>query len=270
MTYRIMPTITERPATAILAKATGFIRAFDYTLNPYSGCAFACYYCYAAFFAPTQHQQDRWGEWVQVKTNALELLKKKRRRPLLGQSIYMSSVTDPYQPIERRLGLSRALLVELADYHQVRLVVQTRSPLVTRDLDVLQRFPYARVNMTVTTDDEDIRKAFEPFCPSNEQRLNAISAVAAAGIEACITLTPLLPLRDPSAFAQRLRASGVKRFVVQDFHTTRSRFVAGTGEAARRLLKERGWGPSEYAEARRVLQATLPNLSEGQAGFAPD
>jgi DNA repair photolyase len=265
-----MPTITERLATAILAPATGFIRAFDYTLNPYSGCAFACHYCYAAFFAPTQHQQDRWGEWVQVKTNALELLKKKRRRPLIDRSIYMSSVTDPYQPIERQLELSRALLAELAEHHQVRLVVQTRSPLVTRDLDLLKRFPYARVNMTVTTDDEAVRKAFEPLCPSNEQRLNAISAVAAAGVEACITLTPLLPLRDAAAFAQRLLATGVQRFVVQDFHTTRSRFVAGTGEAARRLLAERGWGQAQYAAARATLEALLPNLREGQAGFAPN
>jgi DNA repair photolyase len=265
-----MPHITHRRASAILSKATGFIRAFDYTLNPYSGCAFACHYCYAAFFAPTQHQQDRWGEWVQVKANALELLQKKRRRPLVNCSIYMSSVTDPYQPIERRLELTRALLKELVEHHQVRLVIQTRSPLITRDVDLLRRFPYARVNMTVTTDDEDVRKAFEPMCPSNEQRLSAISAVAAAGIETCITLTPLLPLRDPAAFAQRLLATGVGRFVVQDFHATRSRFVAGTGEAARRLLQARGWGAREYAAARQALQAVLPALTEGQDGFRPE
>lgn len=264
-----MADITYKQASAILSKASGFIHAFDYTLNPYSGCAFACHYCYAAFFAPTQAQQASWGQWVQVKENALTLLQKKRRRPLLDKTIYISSVTDPYQPIERQLELTRALLIELANYHRVRVVIQTRSPLVVRDIDVLEQFDYARVNMTVTTDDEEVRKAFEPLCPSNDQRLDAIATVAAAGVETCITMTPLLPLRDALSFAQRLAATGVQRFVVQDFHASRSRFVAGTGAVARRLLAERGWDAEHYEAARAVLMATLAVCAEGQEGFVP-
>lgn len=261
--------IIHKQAHSILSKTTGFISAFDYTLNPYSGCAFGCHYCYAAFFAPTSIQQETWGQWVQIKDNALALLQKKRKRPLINQSLYISSVTDPYQPVERELGLTRDLLSELAEYHEVRVVIQTRSPLVTRDIDVLSRFPYARVNMTVTTDDEDVRKAFEPFCPSNEQRLHAISEVAASGVDTCITLTPLLPVNDATSFAQRLLATGIQRFVVQDFHATKSRFVAGTGAHARQLLAERKWTSALYAEARDILMNTLPNCSEGQEGFAP-
>src|SRR5579864_4840688 len=152
--------VEYRPAASILSRATGFIDAFDYTLNPYSGCGFGCTYCYAAFFATTRELQEEWGHWVQVKNNALELLKKKRRRPLIGVSIYMSSVTDPYQPIEKDLQLTRAILSELLDYHQVRLVVQTRGPLVTRDIDLLRQFKSVRVNMTITTDNEAVRRAF--------------------------------------------------------------------------------------------------------------
>lgn len=264
-----MIAVSHTPASGILSKATGFIRDFDYTLNPYRGCAFGCSYCYAAFFAPTPEQQAQWGAWVTVKENALELLKKKRKRPMIGASIYISSVTDPYQPIEKTLELTRALLIELATYHQVRVVIQTRSPLVVRDVDVLAQMAGARVHMTVTTDSEEVRRAFEPTCPANEQRLNAIAQVNAAGIATRITMTPLLPVRDAHTFADRLLATGVQQFVVQDFHTTKSRFVAGTGAHARQLLQEWGWTPAHYAAVRQVLQQRLPQCQEGQAGFRP-
>src|SRR5689334_21535104 len=124
--------VEYRPTRSILTKASDFIDTFDYTLNPYSGCGFGCNYCYAAFFARTDELKDNWGQWVQVKENALELLVKKRRKPLINATTYMSSVTDPYQPVEKDLGLTRAILEELLRYHQVHLVVQTRGPLVTR------------------------------------------------------------------------------------------------------------------------------------------
>ena len=96
----------------------------------------------------------------------------------------MSSVTDPYQPIERRLELSRELLRELVQ-HQPRLVIQTRSNLVRRDIDLLREFDaYVQVNVTVTTDSEKVRKAFEPYCPSNEKRLEAVSELSSAGASA--------------------------------------------------------------------------------------
>ncbi|MCC6613783.1 MAG: radical SAM protein [Anaerolineae bacterium] len=266
---RSLMQIQSQAARSILSKASGFISDFDFTLNPYSGCAFACTYCYAAFFTPTQALQDSWGQWVHVKDNALELLQRRRKRPLVDKTIYMSSVTDPYQPVEKKLGLTRAILRELLDYHRVHLVIQTRSPLVCRDLDLIRAFPSARVNMTVTTDDETIRKAFEPTCPPNAQRLNAIRDVAAAGIDACVTLAPLLPVRDAEAFAQMLVATGVRKFAIQHFHAARSRFVAGTGPRALALLTERRWNARHYALVKLLLAARLPDLREGRAGFAP-
>jgi DNA repair photolyase len=257
------------PARSILTASSGFIDAFDYTLNPYSGCTFGCSYCYAAAFVRDQGRRERWGQWVRVKENALELLRKQRRKPLDGQAIYLSSVTDPYQPIERKLGLTRAILEELVTYHRVRLVVQTRSPLVTRDLDLLGRFPAVRVNMTVTTDDEAVRKVFEPGCASIERRLQAIAQVQQAGIPTCITLTPLLPIADPAAFAERLKATGVQRFVTQYLHAERGQFVAGTRTAAVALCQERGWNEAAYRRTVEVLQVALPHLDEGRDGFVP-
>jgi DNA repair photolyase len=264
-----MVEVRYKQSSGILSKATGFINSFDFTLNPYSGCAFGCTYCYAAFFTPTTELQETWGQWVEIKENALELLRKKRKRPLLDKTIYMSSVTDPYQPVERNLDLTRAILQELLDYHHVRLVVQTRSPLVTRDIDLLRQFPYARVNMTVTTDDETIRKAFEPLCPSNAQRMKAVKEVTSAEVQACICLTPLLPVNDASSFGQTLLNTGAQRFVIQNFHATKSRFVAGTGEKARELLRERDWTEAHYQQVKDVLTEILPDLKEGREGFLP-
>lgn len=264
-----MSKTTYQQAKSILTQPSGFIGMFDYTLNPYSGCRFGCHYCYAAFFAKTSAQQEDWGRWLGVKENALELLRKKRKRPLINKTIYMSSVTDPYQPIEGKLKLTRSLLQELIDYHQVNLVIQTRGTLVTRDIDLLQQFKHIQVNMTVTTDDESVRKAFEPTCPPNQHRLQAIKQIHDAGIQTVITLTPLLPVRDPAEFAETLAQTGVPRFVVQYFHVTKSRFVAGTGEKARQLCTEMDWTEKRYQAVSDILRARVLNVQEGQAGFIP-
>lgn len=259
---------TYKDASAILTKASGFMDGYDYTLNPYSGCAFGCSYCYAAFFNRNKQLIDDWGKWVTVKENALDLLRRKRPKSIIGKLIYCSSVTDPYQPIERKLELTRDLLRELVQY-QPRLVMQTRAPLVTRDIDVLSGFERVQVNMTVTTDDDDVRRAFEGFCPGNKARLRAIAEVQAAGILSVITMTPLLPVRDPNALAQQLLDTGVQQFIIQPFHATRGKFVAGTRDKAVRISEELGWTQERYEEVAQVLREVLPNLGEGKEGFAP-
>jgi DNA repair photolyase len=256
-------------AKSILTKPSGFVDTFDYTLNPYSGCVFGCTYCYAAFFARSPELQNTWGQWVHVKDTALELLRKKRNKPLIDKSIYMSTVTDPYQPVEKELGLTRAILEELLRYHRPRLIIQTRAPLVARDLDLLREFEHVQVNMTVTTDDENVRRTFEPTCPPNARRLEAIRQVQEAGVRAAITMTPLLPVRDPVTFAETLLATGVQKFVIQFFHTTTARFVAGTGVAARSMAAQMGWNEARYQEVYAIMRQRLPNLQEGKLGFAP-
>jgi len=251
----------------LLTPASGFLRGYDFTLNPYSGCAFGCDYCYAASFAGTRRLSDTWGRWVLVKQNALALLRTHRGR-LCDKTIYMSSVTDPYQPVEARLGLVRALLAELA-HDQPRLVIQTRSPLVTRDIDVLRRFDTVQVNMTVTTDSEAVRRAFEPTCPPNDRRIAAIGEVARAGIRVAITMTPLLPVVDPAAFGRSLAETGAQTFVVQPLHPRRGRFAAGTRETARDARDAWPWDQDAYHAAVTVLREHLPGLHEGREGFSP-
>ena len=273
------------PAREILTKATGFMDSYDFTLNPYSGCSFGCTYCYAAFFSRDVEKRDSWGHWVTVKENAVELLERrlaKRPGSLDGKLIYMSSVTDPYQPVERELKLTRRLLEVMANGHKPKLVVQTRSPDVARDCDLFQRIEEnggrVQVNMTATTDDEDIRRTFEPFCPSNPVRLNAIGEVKAAGIDACITMTPLLLVSSPYAFADSLCDTGVEKFIAQPFHFQRGKFLAGTRDRAFDLMAQkldcdRDSFKDEYMEHYKmvfeVLQDQLPELGEGKDGFKP-
>ena len=275
-------TVTYGQTREILTRATGFMDAYDFTLNPYSGCSFGCTYCYAAFFTQTQNARDTWGQWVKVKENALELLARRRRGALDGKLIYMSSVTDPYQPIERKLNLTRRLLEVLADRHKPKLVVQTRSPDVVRDCDLFRAIDKnggrTQVNMTVTTDDEDVRRAFEPSCPSNTVRLQAIAEVQDAGVDACITMTPLLLLNTRYTFAESLLATKVKKFIVQPFHFQRGKFIAATREAALDMMAEklncdrasfRDRYLEHYAISYKVLNERLPQLGQGKDGFSP-
>lgn len=134
---------------------------------------------------------------------------------------------------------------------------------------MLQRFCHVRVNMTVTTDSDAVRKAFEPTCPGNRVRLDAIAKVAAAGIETSITMTPLLPIDSPERLARDLLDSGVRRFVVQPFHADRGQFVAGTREPALALIRDLGCRPDRYRATVETLRRHLPVLIEGRDAFAP-
>jgi DNA repair photolyase len=233
----------------LLSPAGGFISAYKFTLNPYSGCGFGCEYCYARFFSPTLEEQETWGAWVKVKENAVALLRKARRaraagrRLERGDAVYMSTVTDPYQPIEQKLGLTHAILRELIEV-QPRLTVQTRSAIATRDIDLFKQFERIRVNFTITTDSEAIRLRYEPLCPAIETRLKAAKAVAGAGVPIGISISPMLPLQDAEAFARRLANLNIQRPVLGGVcRLTRSPAVRRyrSVRAGRRLRTSQFW-----------------------------
>jgi len=235
-----------------LTKASGFIKDYDYSLNPYSGCAFGCQYCYAAAFvsekpdkdrSPSPYRRENWGEWIRVKKNAVQQVAAAvRKGELNDKSAYMSTVTDPYQPTERHTGQTNKILQELAKAKNLGLVLQTRGPLADNDADIalcrqiVANSGKVQVNMTITTNDEAVRRACEPTCPSYRQRLNAIVSIDqkvrdTEGYTTCITMTPLLPTADPEGFAKDLVVSGIQRFIIQPTHTGRinlGRFRAAT------------------------------------------
>ena len=232
----------------------------DYSLNPYVGCGFGCSYCYAAFFVPDEAKKKEWGKWIDVKVNSVrEVLRKK---DLAGKKIFMSSATDPYQPLERRVELTRAIVEALSDpSRQPDLTVMTRSPIVARDIDLFKRFEKIQVNMSVTTDSDAIRKRFEPSCASIEQRIEAISEVKAAGIRIGIGLSPLLPMDDPEKFAKRIAALNPDVYWASTFNLSHGHFTGSTRSPALVLAREYDWTPKRCKEAMRAMSKYLPQLA---------
>jgi DNA repair photolyase len=254
-------------ARSIFSPATGYIQrgGFDWTCNPYLGCSFGCTYCYAMFLPQNRRPRDQWGKWFQAKSNAIELACKQAAK-VAGQAIYMSSVTDPYLPAERSLQLTRGILDVLLPC-QPRLLIQTRGPLVARDIDLLGRFHAVRVNMSIPTDDDDVRRAFEPKAPPLERRWQALAQIKAAGIPVGICITPMLPIRDVEQLAGRVAEFAPDVLVTQEFHDSRGGFGADTGPAARRVLAGYG-GTMDYGRCVEVLRKRT-RVYEGEHGFFP-
>ena len=262
-------------ARTILTPASGFIRRYRYSLNPYSGCRFACEYCYARAFAPTAEKRQTWGEWATAKRNAAALITKACRDGTLqsGDAIYMSSATDPYQPAEHRLRLTRGILEAILDAGvQPRLTVQTRSPIAARDVDLFRRFEHIRVNVSVTTDSEQVRLRYEPKAPAIRARLRTARTLVEAGVPVGISISPMLPIDDIEGFAGVIASLNAAEYVSQYMAPPGPIFAAGTLPATLRMAREDGWGLPQYAKAREVIQRVLgPDrpLLEGDEGFAP-
>lgn len=274
-----MPQIRTMQAKRILTKQKrGFLTEgqypFTHTLSWAVGCGFGNIYCgkycYAAAFPNwlyNREEDEQWGDAVIVKDNAPDLLaaelKKAKQRSTLR--IFMSSVTDPYQPIERKVRMTRRCLEVFAQYDDLDLlVIQTRSPLVTNDLDLLASIPYAVLSMTIETDRGDL-----PYGPSEthiRQRLEAVRRASAAGIPTQITVSPCLPYT-PS-FATKLIASGVQRIVVDTF-------VDGDGSQGKRTADSPfaeeanyDWRSADPArELYKQLQGQGATVEWSAAGF---
>ncbi len=260
-----METIESR---GIFSPATGYIRrgGFDFTCNPFVGCTFGCKYCYAMFLPQNRRPRELWGKWFQAKRNAVELAKKELHK-VQGKALYMSSVTDPYQPAERALELTRGILKHLVQA-QPRLVIQTRGDLVTRDLDLLVQLSSVRVNMTMGSDSETVRSILEPKSPPYEKRWDAIAKIKKAGIPLGLCLTPVLPLENPEAFAERIAAAEVQVVVIQGFHDAAGAFGADTSPEVLQKVQGLHWTPDNYRVFADKLRR-LVRVYEGEKGFFP-
>lgn len=175
---------------SILSK-TG-IPGFDYVINCYRGCSFGCFHCYASFMKKFTGHNEKWGDFVDVKLNAVELIKKEIKRVNKG-CVFLSSVTDPYVPVEAKFKLTRGVLECLIDT-DFEVTILTRSPLVTRDVDVFKRLKNVRVGLSIPTDREDIRKVFEPNATPISARIKALKTLKQEGIKTFGFIAPLLPL----------------------------------------------------------------------------
>jgi DNA repair photolyase len=167
------------------------IGSVDYAINPYIGCAHACVYCYARFMRRMGHKGERWGSFVDAKVNALEMLQAEAPKRSMGQ-VLLSSVTDPYQPLERKYKLTRGSL-ELLLERQFPVSILTKSDLVLRDLDIIRKFDTIEVGFTLTSYNDATRRAFEPGASPVERRLAALREISEEGIPTWAFIGPVLP-----------------------------------------------------------------------------
>jgi DNA repair photolyase len=165
----------------------------DYSVNPYQGCAFGCIYCYARDFTGIQEAAVNWGEVVAVKVNFVEVLKKEILRGARKGVVGVSTITDPYMPMEAKYQLTRGS-IELLLKYRFRVSIQTKSPLVLRDYYLLRHFrEIVDVGMTITTMDPSLAKVIEPGAPHPLARARALEKLSKAWIYTWIFLGPIIP-----------------------------------------------------------------------------
>lgn len=164
----------------------------DYCINPYLGCMHNCSYCYARFMRRFSNHSESWGEFVDVKVNSAEVLRKQMAHNPKRGVILIGSVTDAYQPLERKYGITRAVIQELLPY-DFPISVLTKSDLVTRDIDLFRQFKDCEVGLTITTLDDKASRDFEPYASLPGKRLDALSMLREAGIKTYAFVGPILP-----------------------------------------------------------------------------
>jgi DNA repair photolyase len=179
-----------------------------YSLNPYRGCQHNCAYCYApnVLRIPREH----WGDDIEVKTNIPLILRKELKSKKYGV-VGISTVTDPYQPLEQHYSLTRSCLEELLA-HDFPAHIQTKSALVTRDIDLISRFSDAQVMMSIGTLSDQERKLLEPCTSPIPDRLAALKKLSEAGVKTAIFFGPLYPtitLNDIPSILDCFKESGV-------------------------------------------------------------
>lgn len=179
--------IREIKAKSILSKS----QVYDYALNPYVGCQHGCIYCYAKFMKRFTGHKEKWGEFIDVKINAPELLSNEVKKKKIGR-VWISGVCDPYQPLEKKYMLTRRCL-EILTEKGWPFTVQTKSPLVLRDMEILKRARDAEVGFTITTEDEKIGKIFEPGAPPIRKRIDALAELHGENVKTFVMIAPILP-----------------------------------------------------------------------------
>lgn len=265
--------IFEAEAKSILSATSGFIReaGFTHSLTPARNCTFACTYCYV----PTMRiygglkpaDWQRWGQFTTFKTNAAELLRGALRAE---QIVYCSPLVDPYQPAETEALHMPGILDALIARPPRVFVMQTRGPLIVRDLDrlvALSRRTHLRVSFSLTTDHEDVRRLYEPRCAPLIERIRAMRRLRAAGIRTFATLAPLLPC-DPERLAGIAIAETDENIIGDPLHIRATKpNGATTRDAAIRISAIHGFENWLEPLAQAGIVARIRNTVE-QAGRA--
>ncbi|MDV3104484.1 SPL family radical SAM protein [Thermococcus waiotapuensis] len=243
--------VIEKKAKSIYTPSR--IPGVEWSLNQYVGCAFACKYCYARFMAKWRDYGE-WGSWVEAKTNAPELARKR-----VNGSVFMSAVSDPYQPVEAELKLTRRVL----QYMDKRngLSILTKSPLVTRDIGIFKLFRSIEVGLTINGFTGREKRLFEPLTPVQEARVSALKELKESGLKTYVFVSPIIPeVTDVSAIVRETRDFA-------DYYFFEVLNLRAAGEEFQILLKE-GYpesyailtDPGKFGEFLRGLKGEIKGL----------
>ena len=250
-------------ARSILRPQKDPVYGFTFALSPYRGCSHGCGYCYVRDYpAPNPaagkgalHDPADWGRWVAPKLNAPELLWGQRHR-LHQQTVFLSSATDPYQPLERELRLTRRCLEVLLQCPTTQVMILTRSPLILQDLELLKAFgSRLTVGLSIPTDDDTVRQVTEPQAPPIPSRWAALERLARGGLSVGVAVAPLMAVHDLAAFVRRAKASGALSAWVGGLRLLpRDPFHA--------ILAQHGWlrvlDPDYVAEVKQAFREGFP------------
>ena len=265
--------INEQTSRTILSRTSGFLltAGFTHSLTPARNCTFGCSYCYV----PTMRVQaglknddwDHWGHHTTFKSNAALLLARELRP---HQTIYCSPLTDPDQPAEATRQLMPAILQAVAASPPQVFVLQTRGPLLLRDLALLQVIPRLRISFSITTDDDAVRRRFEPHCASIPERLQTIRLLRAAGLRVHATLAPLLPC-DPARLAALALEATDQDLIADPLHIRADKPLGATTRPPGLELLTR-YPAFDSAHALSIIEAAATHAGRrfgtGPAAFA--
>lgn len=195
-------------------------------INPYIGCGHACIYCYARFLKRFTGHTEEWGTFVDARINIVDILKKQMKSPKYKKErILIGTVTDPYQPVEKKYKITRDILQVLIDYNNP-VSILTKSNLVLRDIDLLKKMKDVDVNFTVNTLDEKWERIIEPNSSSVKERLGAMKKLTKEGITVLAMMGPCWPVfTDPEALFKEFKKVGVKHVFTESLNTIGGNWV---------------------------------------------
>ena len=218
-----------------------------WVINQYIGCQHACRYCYAKFMCKW-YDYGKWGSWIIVRENIPELV---RGKYVVGK-VYMSSISDPYQPIEEKLELTKKILENMNK--RIKISILTKSDLVLRDVELFKRFKNIEVGLTVNGFEESVKNDLEPYSPSIRRRVDALKRLYESGIKNYAFISPIIPkLTDVEKIIADTR--GFVTYYFFEFLNFRA-----AGAEFRRFLRDKYWEAYEVTSNRDRFERYVKDM----------
>jgi len=241
--------------TCKTALSPSSLPGLDYSLNPYKGCQHACAYCYVPNVM--RFNRSGWGHFVDVKTNIPVILAKELKKKNLGV-VGISTVTDPYQPVEKKYKLTRYCLEQLL-IHDFPICIQTKSKLVLRDIDIVSKFPNAEVMVSIATLNDDERKLLEPYSSSIQDRLDILQQFSNAGVETSVFFGPIYPtikVEDLSGIIDTFLQYGATEIMIDKFNIKPGiwNVLEGTFPNHKHLIKDVSYFKQIFDETQKICK----------------